>query len=50
MIDDVTQECLAAIADASISGRRVARELGVVIAGRGRPDLIVSDHGTELTS
>ena len=50
VIDVVTKECLAAIADTSISGRRVARELGAVIAGRGRPDLIVSDHGTEFTS
>ena len=50
VIDDVTKECLAAIADTSISGRRVARELDVVIAWRGRPDLIVSDHGIEFTS
>jgi putative transposase len=50
VIDDVTKECLAAIADTSISGWRVARELDVVIAWRGRPDLIVSDHGTEFTS
>ena len=38
VIDDVTKECLAAIADTSISGRRVARELDVVIAWRGRPN------------
>ena len=50
VIDDVTKECLAAIADTSISGRRVARELDAVIAWRGKPDLIVSDHGTEFTS
>jgi putative transposase len=50
VIDDVTKECLAVIADTSISGRRVARELDAVVAGRGRPDLIVSDHGTEFTS
>ena len=47
---DVTKECLAAIVDTSISGRRVARELSLVIARRGKPDLIVSDHGTEFTS
>lgn len=47
VIDDVTKECLAAIVDTSISGRRVARELSLVIARRGKPDLIVSDHGTE---
>ena len=46
----MTKECLAAIADTSISGRRVARELDAVIARRGKPDLIVSDHGTAFTS
>ena len=50
VIDDVTKECLAAIPDTSISGRRVARELADVIGRRGKPDLIVSDHGTEFTS
>jgi putative transposase len=50
LIDDVTKECLAAVPDTSISGRRVARELDVVIARRGKPELIVSDHGTEFTS
>ncbi|TAH64314.1 MAG: IS3 family transposase [Rhodopseudomonas palustris] len=50
VVDDVTKECLAAIPDTSISGRRVARELADVIRRRGKPDLIVSDHGTEFTS
>ena len=50
LVDDVTRECLAAIPDTSISGRRVARELSAVIARRGRPGMIVSDHGTEFTS
>ena len=50
MIDDVTKECLAAVVDTSISGRRVARELTALVARRGKPDLIVSDHGTEFTS
>jgi putative transposase len=50
VIDDVTKECLAAVADTSISGRRVARELDAVIARRGKPNLVVSDHGTEFTS
>jgi putative transposase len=50
LIDDVTKECLAAVPDTSISARRVARELDAVIARRGKPDLIVSDHGTEFTS
>lgn len=50
VIDDVTKECLAAIPDTSISGRRVARELDAIIARCGKPGLIVSDHGTEFTS
>jgi len=49
VVDDVTRECLAAIPDTSISGRRVARELGDLIERRGRPEMIVSDNGTELT-
>jgi putative transposase len=48
--DDVTRECLAAIPDTSISGRRVARELTDLVARRGKPGMIVSDHGTEFTS
>jgi len=50
VVDDVTKECLAAIADVSISGRRVIRELDHVIAARGKPTMIVSDNGTEFTS
>jgi hypothetical protein len=46
VIDDVTKECLAAVADTSIPGRRAARELEAVIARRDAPDLIVSDHGS----
>lgn len=49
MIDDVTKECLAPVVDTSISGRRVARERTARIARRGRPGLIVSDHGTAFT-
>ena len=50
VVDDVTRECLAAIPDTSISGRRVVRELDTLIERRGRPGMIVSDNGTELTS
>ncbi|WP_114580005.1 IS3 family transposase [Aquibium oceanicum] len=50
IVDDVTRECLGAIPDTSISGRRVARELTDLISRRGKPDMIVSDHGTEFTS
>lgn len=50
VIDDVTKECLVAIPDTSISSKRVARELSALIGRRGKPALIVSDHGTEFTS
>ncbi len=50
VVDDFTRECVRLIADTSISGLRVARELDWAIAERSRPALIVSDNGTELTS
>jgi putative transposase len=50
VVDDVTRECLAAVVDTSLSGARVARELTTVMARRGKPGMIVSDNGTELTS
>lgn len=37
VIDDVIKESLAAVADTSISGRRVARELTALIEWRGNP-------------
>ena len=49
-VDDFTRECLCLVADTSLSGQRVARELDAVIARRGRPIACVSDNGTELTS
>ena len=50
IIDDVTKECLAAVPDTSLSGKRVVREMNALIARRGRPGAIVSDNGTEFTS
>ena len=50
VIDNCTRECLALVADTSLSGRRVARELDDIIRQRGRPQTIVSDNGTEYTS
>jgi putative transposase len=37
IFDDCTRESLATVADISLSGRRVALELDVLIARRGRP-------------
>jgi putative transposase len=50
VVDDCTRECLALVADTSISGIRVARELDRLLTDRGKPKMIVSDNGTELTS
>lgn len=50
IVDDFSRECLAAVADTSISGARIARDLDAVIAWRGSPRLIVSDNGPEMTS
>jgi len=48
--DDYTRECLTLVADTSLSGLRIARELDALIVRRGRPSMIVSDNGSELTS
>ena len=50
VVDDFTRECVALVADTSLSGLRVCRELDAAIAGRGRPNMIVSDNGPEFTS
>ena len=50
VVDDCTRECLKLVADTSISGIRVARELDRLLAERGKPKTIISDNGTELTS
>ena len=50
VIDDFTKESVALVADTSISGLRITRELDRAILERGRPGTIVSDNGTEFTS
>lgn len=50
VVDDFTREALAVVVDVSLSGVRVARELDHLIEQRGKPKMIVSDNGTELTS
>ena len=44
VVDDLTRECLALVADTSLSGARVARELGAIMDLRGKPRTIVSDN------
>ncbi len=54
VVDDFTRECIALVADTSLSGIRVGRELDAAIARRGRPTMIVSDsrssHGSSGTT
>ena len=47
--DQLTREGLAAEVDTSLPGPRVARALDRIVAERGKPEMIVSDNGTELT-
>lgn len=50
VVDDYSRECLALVADTSLSGLRVVRELDALMLRRGQPAMVVSDNGTELTS
>lgn len=50
VVDDCTRECLALVADTSLSGARVARELATLFDACGMPQTIVSNNGTEFTS
>jgi len=50
IVDDFTRECLALVADTSLSGVRVVRELDRIAEWRDYPCMLVSDIGTELTS
>ena len=48
MVDDFTRECLTLVADTSLAGLRVARELDAIIAVRGQP-VACPSNGSELT-
>jgi transposase InsO family protein len=50
VVDDCIRECLALVADTSLSGVRVARELDRLMIERGKPKMIVSENGSELNS
>lgn len=50
VVDDCRRESIGLVADTSIGGARVTRELDAMIQVYGKPCCIVSDHGTEFTS
>ena len=49
-VDQFTRECLVLHADTALSGEKVALALDVVVAGRGAPQSITVDNGTEFAS
>jgi putative transposase len=49
IVDDCTRECLALLADFSITGSRVTRVLEDLKTERGLPKAIVIDNGSEFT-
>ena len=44
VVDDFSRECLGLVADTSLSGKRVVRELNAIAAWRGYPASVVSDN------
>lgn len=49
MIDNCTRECLGLVANTSLSGRRVARDLDAIILRCGQPERTISDNGADPT-
>jgi len=48
--DDFYRENLSLMADTSISGARIARDMNGLVQVYGKPVIIASDSGTEFTS
>ena len=49
-VDDVSRENVVLVADTSLSGHRVIRELHRIMAFRAAPKTLVSDNGTAFAS
>lgn len=50
IIDDFSRKSLGGVVDTSMSGHRLAQELGRIAELWGYPSMVVSDNGAELTS
>jgi putative transposase len=50
IIDDLTRECLAAVPDTSLTGKRVVREMTALIERHYCAGVVISYNGTEFTS
>jgi hypothetical protein len=44
IIDDLTRECLAAVPDTSLTGKRVVREMTALIEQHCCPGVVISDN------
>jgi len=49
VVDAFARECLTLVADTSLSGQRVARELDAIAAARRYPATMVSDNSLPRT-
>jgi putative transposase len=49
VVDECTRDCLALMADTSLSGARLVRELATPFVARCKPQTIASYNGTEFT-
>ena len=50
IVNDYSRECLHIVVDTSLNGQRVCEELAMLMIFRGKPEKIITDNGTELTS
>jgi putative transposase len=50
VIDEYTRESLEIVVDTSINSKKVIKALEKLIRQKGKPEVIVSDNGTEFTS
>ena len=50
VVDQYTRECVTLLADNTLSGERVARELDTAVSLCGAPQSITVDNGTEFTN
>jgi transposase InsO family protein len=50
VVDQFTRECVALLADRSMTGEKVSETLDAAIASRGAPESITVDNGSEFAS
>ena len=48
VVDQYSRECLCAYADRSQTGEKVVEQMKRLVAGRGTPESITTDNGSEF--